>query len=97
MCAENGGWRGWEGLLDGCRRARNHQSLQSPAEGGRRRRGRRAGRGRGKNTVTAGWATGGDECVIRPSLLPPEQHVQDMGSKRPETRRNMSPITAASR
>lgn len=43
-------------------------------------------RRRGQYTVMAGWGTSGDECVIHPSLLPAEQHVQDMRSERPKTR-----------
>lgn len=61
-------------------------SVTPESSTGRRGKGREGGRGgRGKHTVTAGWATGGAESVICLSLLPVEQHVQDERSKRPQT------------
>lgn len=89
MCAENGG-------LDIAEQETISHS-KGPAEekeGGRRRR--KKGAGGGWNTVMAGWAAHGDECVIHPSLLQAEHHVQDMKGSRLKPG-NMSPIITPSR
>lgn len=55
-------------------RARNHQSLRGPAE--EEERG-----GEGCDTVTAGWQTHGNDCVIYPSPVEPEGCVLDMKAR----------------